>query len=173
MKILTEIREKFSSVNRDIKQKAKKLEQFKQKRDYLHNAPVTPKELADGLCGIIDAKAQRYPETLARMEKNIRHQPFYDIANSGHGIMAPFSLKATVSPEALAWLCGDVIKQRIHDAVKHQAFIQEWGGFDDAGPPLLERKKRIAELDVEIEALEKEIDEIRQSAQAAIAALDG
>ena len=172
MKLIEDIKERFLGVNAELRKKAKKLETLKQSRDPLVSAPLTPEELADAWCGIVEAQGQKYPEKLAIMEKGIRHQPMYDLANSRHNILNPFGDRAAMSPEALCWLCGDMMKARIREAVKHPGFVEIWGGFDDAGPPLPERKKRIAELDREIGALEKEIGDIRQSAQTAIAALE-
>ncbi|HKJ75976.1 MAG TPA: hypothetical protein VKA64_02125 [Gammaproteobacteria bacterium] len=158
-------RKEAESVGKQLKGLRSEIEEKKREREDLEHAPLSREDLADGLCSRIDVLAAPYPQYLRMAVEGVVNKPFHDFAASQQEIISTrgnFAKTGHTYPENLAWLFGDLIKERLRDAVH----AMEWPD-DQVGPPIGERRQLMAKLDKEIAELERKEAELIAEARKA------
>lgn len=158
------IKSNIGELTHQLKKLADEIEKLKRRREDLQTLPLPREELCNQLCVMVDAKAAKYPNSLAKALEGLIHKPFYNFANSRMDLTINYGGGgvAGVVPEAnRCWYHGEEYKNRLRDAV----MVMDYP--DKVGPPLSERKPAIDKLDKEILKLEQQEETLRQQAEAA------
>ncbi|MCP5306102.1 MAG: hypothetical protein H6953_11735 [Chromatiaceae bacterium] len=156
------------------------LEALRREREDLIETPVLNSDLADGLCGLVDAQAAEYADELRtslepfrRSPAAVAHQATPEMFTVDR-IMKTLARRDGVLPvlraaeggwsngiqeQALLYFFGDTIKAGIRRAVE---------GFDDAGAiALSERPKRLEANSKKIATLTAQLGDLKQNALTA------
>lgn len=171
MGMLDSIKKALGDVAAEVRQSEQRIETLKQERERLESAPLSREELAAGLDDMLDAQVHNervnYPKRLALALEGLQHDPFFEYADASLDLvntLGKASDERYTPRENLLWFLGDLVKQRVRDAINDESF--DWPDAD-AGPPLAERRTRITEIDREVEKLEQRVGEIRAEADRA------
>lgn len=155
-----------ASLRSEVNNLRNSIEKKKQEREKLLTQPLSRKELGSKLCGMIDNQADVYIKRLSLAIAGFRNKPFYNFDESHLDIISTIggsSLPDSIPKQNLAWFLGNLMKERIQDAVD----VMDWP--NEVGPPLSERKLRVEVLDKEIALLEaKELEFADQVNRAGI-----
>lgn len=162
---LPSIKKSIAELTTGVGSLKKEIETKKRQRENLLHAPIPRKELADGLCAMIDKQAAIYPQRLAQALAGLASKPMYDYESSMLDIIGTIgggSRTDVIPKQNFAWFCGDQMKQRLRDAVT----VMDWPD-DKVGPPRAERIKAIEKLDAEIADLQERLKAIMDEAHSA------
>ncbi len=168
---ISEIRKAIGQIGRERKDLAARLEEAKQRREFLQTAPLPKDELVTSLCSLIDRDAARYSSGLKRSIEGMLRKPFYDWRASHFNLLGSCNgvthQDDRIPRPLLAFAFNDLLKQAMRRAV------DEWSEYPEPGPPMAERRREIEQLDAEIEDLTNKIAEIdRETDQAGIKRLE-
>ncbi len=144
------------------KKQAEKLEAKKTELAELKKLPLPREDFISGVCKMIDSQAKNYPQTLARTLAPIISNPAFDFENSTMDLLSAsgnFAQTGTLPKQNAFWFFGDLIKQRISDA------IEEIDWPKKTGLPLSKRAPLITKIESEIAALEIAAAELRTQAK--------
>jgi len=154
------------------------LARLRARREYLVDSPLPFADYVAAVLARVDHQAGQYPELLRRYltasnaastkaSKAPRLKetatPLFPIAGLGGNANAPKS--GFVIEQALSYIFADQIKAKLGEALR--ACGVEWPA--DCGPALAEREKELAELEVQITALEAAERDMLAELKAAIA----
>lgn len=151
-----------------IKTLSRQIEQLKRERENIVTAPPALQDVVGAYERELDARRKSFRDGLARKIDYFQGQPgqlenplplgsssLLALAHENYSI-APFQ----VLENGLAVVLGDQILRAL--TIELEAL--DWS---KAGLPWAERRKRIADMDAQIERLEKELADLRTSAQEA------
>lgn len=162
---LPNIKKGIAEISSGVKSLRKEIETKKRQREDLMTAPISRKELADSLCAMVDTQAQAYIRRLELATNFLRNTPLHDFGSGAFDIIGTRGNSSSANDlprENAMWLLGDLLKQRIRDAVD----VMDW---PDSPIKLsrVERIKAIEKLDAEIAELREREKAIMHEAHAA------
>ncbi len=154
------------------------LARLRARREYLVESPLPFADYVAAVLARVDHQAAQYPELLRRYlvagnapatkaskAPRLRETltPLFPIAGIGATSNGPKS--GFIVEQALSYVFADQIKTKLGEALKASGV--EWPA--DCGPALAEREKELADLEVQITALEAAEREMVAELKAAIA----
>jgi len=151
-----------------IKSLGRQVEQLKRQREDIATAPPALQDVVGAYARELDARRASFRSGFARKINYFHGQPGQIAAPLPLGNNSLLALAAenysTAPYQALENGLAVVLGDQILRALTAELEALDWS---KAGLPWAERRKRIAELDANISALEKELAELRTSAQEA------
>jgi vacuolar-type H+-ATPase subunit I/STV1 len=176
MSLLDDIIKKHSSnPTAAIKTVREKLDKLRRERDAIREAPMCREDLEVWLLGMVDAEAELYPIMLQNTYRRLIADHPLELPSIGERTQGQWNSPRMVYPSSHpAYTGGDSPKQLVNGVQSFLCFafkdqvkkaisdaISEWD-FTDAGLPRVEREKKLAQLDKQIAAAEKEYNEIKE-----------
>lgn len=144
----------------DARQKMEReLEDWRQERDNLVTAPLPLDEHLARINVAVDRASDQYLEHLRRNLNGLERDPFAGPPNP----MSCFALHSA-EPQAIQRTLFALFPDEVKAGIRR--LYEERADWSDVGPPLVERQKRIAELDEKIASHETMLEEMSREADA-------